>query len=75
LFGVANDQVGLEDEINEAHRVFQPIKNREWLGWAGELLMADLVKEVEEEQRVEAAKRAEEEAEAARAAAEEIKKR
>jgi hypothetical protein len=37
--------------------------------------MVDLVKEVEEERRVEAAKRAEEEAEAARAAAEEMKKR
>jgi hypothetical protein len=53
VFGAADKKRGLDNEIKEACKVFRPIKECKWLPWAGEVLMADFVKEVEAEQKAE----------------------
>jgi hypothetical protein len=53
MFGVADGKVGLDEEVKEAREVFGPIKEHEWLSWAGEVLMTEFAKEVEAEQRAE----------------------
>jgi hypothetical protein len=50
---VADEKTGLEDEVKEAREVFGPIKECEWLPWAGEVLMVDFAREVEAEQQAE----------------------
>jgi hypothetical protein len=45
--------MGLNDELREVQEVFRPIKEREWLLWAGKDLMVPFAKEVEAERKVE----------------------
>jgi hypothetical protein len=61
--------MGLDDELKEAREVFGSIKEREWLPWAGDILMVDFAKEVEAERKEE------EEEEKRRAAAEEERRK